>query len=295
MEKINPQEFMNQHGVEEIKKELFSQIEKDRFIYQKMLDLGLSRKDIFANVAKISEYQEDYHYCENCPGLANCKKKNPHLELTLIYEDNELGREFTPCKRIRENIDKNKNYLYRDFDEDILNTKIDFYEERKKVLNAFSKVIASNNNTWFYLSGPINSGKSFLAAHLANIYVTKTNREVAYLEANNRIKELSDLYFEDREKFDREFNSLANISLLIIDNFGSEYHSDFIRDTILYPLLYNRYKNNKVTILVSDFALNDLNLLYASKNRDGYLKSRQFVDLIKGKAQEYNLETILFK
>lgn len=295
MEKINLKDFISVQDDEQIKKELFLEIKKDPIIYQRMLDIGLNEGDIFSNIAKISEYQEDYHYCQNCPGLDNCQKKNPHLELTLSYENGELVRQFSPCKRIRENIDKNKNYLYRDFDEDILDSNIDFYEERRNVINAFSKVITLNKNTWFYLYGPINSGKSFLAAHLAKTYIAKTNREVAFIDAINRIKELADLYFEDREKFDLEFNSLTKISLLIIDNFANEYHSDFIRDTILYPLLYQRYKNNKTTILVSDFALKDLNLLYASKTRDGYLKSRQFVDLIKGKVQEFNLETILFK
>ena len=57
-----------------------------------------------------------------------------------------------------------------------------------------------------------------------------------------------------------------NAGLLVFDDFGNEFKSDFVRDNILYPLLSYRVKNKLFTIITSNYSIEDCASMYQTSN-----------------------------
>ena len=64
-----------------------------------------------------------------------------------------------------------------------------------------------------------------------------------------------------------------------IDDFGNEFVNDFIRDTIIYPIISTRHNKNLMTIFTSDFTIDEIETLY-STSKAGQLRAKQICKII---------------
>ena len=283
MKKLKPPTFQP-IDLEQYIHELVEKLRNDIEVYELIKKtISPSLKMVRENISKFIAFQEDYHYCKNCPGLENCRKETPFLQLRLVEEDGMIERTFTPCDLVLKRIEFDSKYLYSDFPSEWKDANIkllDKTKERNFVLKIFQEHLKNTNDQWLFVKGPHRIGKSFLMAALVNDYLALKKEQVAFLDSALRIKELTDLSFNDKEAFNKKIVELGHASLVVFDDFGNEYKNDFVRDTIVLPLLLERFKNKRLTYFTSDFSINEIVKLYET-SPNAKIRAQQLGRLLK--------------
>jgi DNA replication protein DnaC len=112
-----------------------------------------------------------------------------------------------------------------------------------------------------YLSGPVGTGKTHLAACLVNELI---KREIRVLFGNvlDLLGRLRRSYDEDAQEEEwRIIDELASVPLLIIDDLGKEKVSEWVEQT-LYRVVNARYCENRALVVTSNFSLSELESRY---------------------------------
>lgn len=283
MKKMKPPTF-KKVDLDNYINELVEKLRNDIEVYEEIKrTLNPTLKTVRDNISKFIAFQEDYHYCKNCPGLENCRKDTPFLQLKLVDDNGIIERVFTPCDKVLKRIEIDSKYLYSDFPNEWKESTIktlDKTKERNLVLKIFSEHIQGSSHRWLYVKGPYRIGKSFLMATLLNDYVAIKKEQVAFINAGTRIKELTDLAFQDKDNFHKKIVELGHASLVVFDDFGNEYKNDFVRDTIVIPLLLERFKNNRLTYFTSDFSIDEITKLYET-SPNASIRAKQLARILK--------------
>lgn len=227
--------------------------------------LNVPETAIDESIDKVFDMVRDINYCEHCPGLENCAKENQHVFTSLTYQHGYLERKLSPCEKMLERIDMLSQFIYHDYDEEWLNYDIksmDKFTNRTTILGKYVNYIQDTSDEWIFINGAPNSGRSFIAAMMANDLAKKKHGPIAFINAPQRIKFLYDLSFNNKNRFNQIINNLSECLVLIIDDFGNEYKNDFIRDGIILPILSKRSGKKYLTIFTSDYTINDISNMY---------------------------------
>ena len=132
----------------------------------------------------------------------------------------------------------------RETAKNILTTTMAYFEN----LEEFEK-----QGKGFYLwSETKGSGKTMLAASIANELITKYRRFAKFatsLDILDEIRATYDKHNEDTES--KLLNDLSRADFLIIDDFGTERVTDWVGEKF-YQIINGRYINKKVTIFTSN-------------------------------------------
>lgn len=259
-------------------------------------DLGIPADKIDDNIVKIYDFVSDINYCKKCPGVKKCNKSNPLLCTKIVYSHGEVDRLLVPCKELLKNITFKKQFVVRDFDEELLDSNlrnIDRNAGRDKALEKYRDFIKNKDNSWIYLTGSKNSGRSYFAATLVVDAARRDRGPVCFLNSTIRLRELNDLgYGKKKEEFDKKLELYSNIPILVLDDFGNEFKTDFVRDAILFPILSARAGKRLLTIFTSDFLIEEVETLY-SNTKAGAIRAKQIARLIKSMSgEEVNLGDI---
>ena len=236
--------------------------------------LGLSDDDIRANAAKIFDFSEDVKNCKNCKGLRYCNKEPKYLVTNITYEEGVVDRNILPCKKYLEQLNFKKRFVIIDFGEeffdnyitsDITNLKS---KGKREVLKRYSSTaIFKKSNNWVYIKGDMSTGKSFLASVLC-VDAARGNAydSISFIDVPERFKELTDLSFQKSPKFNDLMDKIKTSQMLVLDDFGNEFKSDFVRDNILFPILSYRAKNKLFTMITSNYSISDICTMYQTNN-----------------------------
>jgi len=269
--------------------EMIDELRKDVEVYEVIKQtVNPTLKVVRENISKFIAFKEDYDYCRKCPGVDNCRKATPHLQLRLINDDGIIERSFAPCDKILKRIEIESKYIYADFPDEWKESTlklIDKTVERNRIIKVFSLLLQGEAVRWIYSRGGHRVGKSFLMATLVNDFIAITKKPAAFINCANRIKELNDLSFSDKSAFAKKIIELSNVPLLVMDDFGNEYKNDFIRDTIVLPILIERAKNQRLTFFTSDFSINEIGQLYDTSKAGG-IRAKQLSRLLKEMAED---------
>ena len=259
-------------------------------------DLGIPDEAIDENIGKIFDLVCDINDCNQCPGVNKCHKKNPLLCTRLVYVNGELDRQLVPCKELLKQVIFQKQFVIRDFIEGWTDSNlrsIDRNSGRDEALAKYSEFVKNKRNSWIYLTGGKNSGRSYFAAALVVDAARRERGPICFLDSTLRLRELVDMgYGKKKEEFDKRLELYSNVPILVLDDFGNEYKNDFVRDAILFPILSTRASKRLLTIFTSDFTLEDIEALY-SNTKPGAIRAKQLCHLIKSMCDnEINLGEI---
>jgi len=246
-------------------------------------DLGVPDDIIFDNITKIYDFVSDVNYCKNCPGCKACAKENPLLCTKIIYRNGVIERELVPCKEFLKRVSFEQTFKVRDFPEEWLDKTmrdVDKASGRVIAMNKYAEYLKKEINNWIYLTGGANSGRTFLAAMLCVDAAKRGKGPVAFLNTQNRVQELYDLSFKDKEKFQARIEKYSNMPILVFDDFGNEFKNDFIRDAIIFPIINNRVNKKLFTIVTSDFKISEIVDLY-STSKAATIRAKQIGSLIQ--------------
>lgn len=267
---------------------LLEEIKSNQSLLKELHELGIKDEEIPFYVPLLINYLDSKKVCENCKGLDSCQSESPHMCRSLYISMNgRLSSRLGPCEKAMKEITKNSNFLYRDFDSSwfSLSAQALRNNRNKAFFTSLIKTMKKDAlKPWCYLHGDSGTGKSYFIASLCNDLATK-GIQIAFIDTNKRFDEMKSYSIKEKDKFEGMMDSLMKVEVLVLDGFGSEYRSDYVRDMILFPLLSTRSKNHLVTFFTSEFSLDDIESLY-SKSRSDAILARRLVDLIRKNIDE---------
>jgi len=159
------------------------------------------------------------------------------------------------------------------------------YQYARSFINSFAN---GHPTKGLYITGAFRSGKTYFAAAVGNELANKGYNVcmVYYPELSSTLK--SHL---DDERFNQIVDELKDAALLILDDFGGEAPSPFIRDEVLGVVLQYRMLRNKPIIITSNVPM--ARLADTSLRRDGsegeMIKATRIVERIKELTTEFGL------
>lgn len=258
-------------------------------------ELGMSTETMDDNVTKIYDLVRDTNYCHKCPGLQKCQKENAYLISKITYMNNIVESQLIPCKELLRRVSFEKQLLVNDFPDEWLDISISDVDKSKTKTEAFlvyNNYIKNLNTNWLYIEGGIGSGKSYLAAAFAIDLAKraiKGKTPICFINASRRFIELNDLSKQNNNEFKAKLEQYCTVPVLIIDDFGHELKTDFIRDAIVNEIITTRCNKRLFTIFTSNFSLAEIEILYAT-NAARAIMAKQIVKTIKAMCEkEINL------
>ncbi len=280
MEKLNLSSI-KLGNIDSLYKESIEGLKNDPIVYDTISSkLGLTAKEVKANLAILLTYQEDVNYCLNCPGLDKCKKNNPYLKMDLEKRDSLVVPSFSPCKEMSKLEEKKKMFFAYSFPDSYLDNKvksIDTSIVRGEAYKAIGSSVKEKNSSWIYLYGSTRSGKTYILATFA-VYFAKSHPGCAYVFCQSLLEKFKNLSYSNKEEFDIYFDKIKNAPLLVIDDFGNEYKTEYTFSTYLLPLLDYRNKQGLRTFFGSSFSIKEIEYLY--KDKIGSIYARQLKDIL---------------
>lgn len=255
-------------------------------------EIGISDELIDKNISRIFDFVCDINYCKKCPGIEKCEKNNPLLISKIIYQDNTVSSQLVPCKELLRQTKFESQFRYRDFKESWTSKKLkdlDETNQRKIALKKYVDFIKGKNSGWIYLTGGIGSGKSFFAAVICCDAARRELGPISFLNCNQRFRELVNEFYARNSDFQKLLDQYSTTPILVLDDFGNEFKNDIVRDAILYPILQNRINKNMLTIITSDFTIDEIKALY-STNKQGEIRAKQIARVLRNECgEEINL------
>ena len=203
------------------------------------------------------DYLQVPYICNTCQdtGYINGQKCTcfKQVSLSLLYEQSNL-KEYIEST----NFSKLSDEYYSG--EDLKHFR-DSYQKSINFINTFKN---DYQNLCFY--GTVGTGKSFLSACIAN-ELMKEGYSVIYFSAPDLFDALSQQHAESKNKNNiatQHYQDIFTCDLLIIDDLGTEYHSEYSLSR-LFTCLNERYLKRKSIIISTNFSLEELQARYTDR------------------------------
>lgn len=289
-EDLNMKKYENPE-FDQLLNEVVEELRSDPLVAPKIKDMGLTVRQVKEGISILLDYRDDAHVCSSCPGFDRCPKGMPHLKISLDLYEGHLVRHDDFCDLFLEHEKQLRRYLRRDFPYEMLGiTRKDLDEsiKRNSVLAALYKRVSRKSSDWVYLYGKRNLGKTFIMVFFANLFSDEVARGNVYANTSKLLGELKDDSINQSEIFRKKMKAYENAPLLVLDEFGIEFKSEYVFSQILYPLISERARNEKITCFVSDFDPKAVEEMYAAKI--GAAMAKQFFEMIKGNGDVLHLE-----
>lgn len=270
---------------DKLSQDMFDAIKKDGKFMSYLSDCRI-HDDLFIknNVATIMSCKDDRDYCKNCPGFENCSKPHHHYIFSLNYNGKLLRMTLAPCHLKIEDNKKDEAYLVRDFKASWRSINIKNENNEIDQINRgelFKRLtdIYINLNGWIYISGVHRSGKSYMAVAVLNNLIENLHGKGAFLNYPSRVSQLQDLTYSNKQDFDDLIKMYSTVDYLVLDNFGNEYKSEYVRDAITLAILNERARRGLITIFTSEFNFDDIANMYTLNNA-GKTRGKQIFNLL---------------
>lgn len=247
---------------------------------------GVSAKEMIKKLAEKSlELQNEAKYILTSNGYSE-DALEPHYSCERCNDtgryDDETGRTvLCDClKKIRidvacDELNKTSPLELSSFD----NFRLDYYDtavengattspyERMSKVFAYCKKYAKDfslNSPSIIMRGATGLGKTHLSLAIAN-QVIQSGFGVIYVSAPMLLSQLEKSHFKyDYDTEEETINSLVNCDLLIIDDLGTEFQSNYATSTI-YNIFNSRLLNRKPTIMNTNLTLKELESSYSPR------------------------------
>lgn len=237
----------------------------------KLDELRKKQADILTSVGKPVSYLEPIYSCERCKDTGyigtvkcGCFKKR---EIELLYKDSNLKNmagdhsfeDFRLDLYSEEEVDAKTGKTARELASSALDAAKDFVKDFDK----------NRGNLFFY--GSTGLGKTFLSTCIATALIN-TVHSVVYVTATELFNRL--------DTFDEEVGSspLLECDLLIIDDLGTEYHSELSASRLFY-CINDRMLRGKSCVISTNLDLKTLRDHYSERLFSRIISSYRIIKL----------------
>jgi DNA replication protein DnaC len=142
-------------------------------------------------------------------------------------------------------------------------------EKQRNLQTAFrlAQEFAANPQGWLILMGSYGSGKTHLAAAIANERVSR-NQLALFVNVPDLLDHLRATFSPTSDvTFDRRFEMIRTATLLILDDLGTENATSWANEK-LYQILNYRYNAQLPTVLTTNHRLEDIDARLRSRMND---------------------------
>lgn len=252
-------------------------------------DLKLTKKEVADNLALLLEVQADHAACIACKDKKDCPKTmKRRIIIPVKNEDGTLTRNYSVCEKEEGDFLISSRFFLLSCPREwvdgsrILNDQI----MRAEAYTALEDVCIGKE-MWVYLMGSSGSGKSFVAAYFAARYA-KNHPGCAIASTPRLLEDLKSLSINAKAEFEKRIKRLKECPLLVLDEFGNEYQTEYVYSNILLPILSYRGREKLPIFFTSDFSFNDISKMY--KTKIGDVKARQLKTLLRERCErEYDI------
>lgn len=142
-------------------------------------------------------------------------------------------------------------------------------EDRRRLKNAFqaARDFAENPRGWLVLQGSYGSGKTHLAAAIAN-YRAGEGRPPLFVVVPDLLDHLRSTFSPDSTvSYDRRFNEIKTAPLLVLDDLGTQSMTNWVKEK-LYQLFNYRYNAGLPTVITTADTLSEIDPRIRSRMMD---------------------------
>ena len=125
---------------------------------------------------------------------------------------------------------------------------------------------AQNLNGWMMLQGGYGSGKTHLAAAIANFAVSM-GVPTLFLTVPDLLDALRFAYGAEDTTFEERFDQIRNAKLLVLDDFGTQNATGWAQEK-LFQIVNYRYINKLSTVITTNLALDEIEARIRSRLSD---------------------------
>lgn len=200
--------------------------------------------------------------CRNCVGLDLCQNANRGHVMDYL-EDRFVFKECDKLKASK--MANNKSHLIKTLylSNKILDARLENFDVNsesrtkiyKKIIDFVNNFNTTERNKGFYLYGTFSIGKTFTLGCIAN--------ELAKHDISCLLIYFPDLVIDLKNaigtpRYESLLNMLKSIDVLMLDDFGSENMTPWLRDEVLGPVINYRVLENKPVFISSNINPNNL-------------------------------------
>lgn len=278
MEKINLN-YNTDYKIDEI----VSRIKKDPLGKKIIKELSITDEEIERHYELLNNYISINKNCLTCHNMNDCDHSSKGLKYQLKRDlENDLTDCFIVCNYFEGYYTRKKNLIYTTFDEkSLLNDKQKnfIFDNALTLGNEFVmriiQILKKERVPGAYLQ--VNNSKLRLKLIQSLSYNLLSQYKVAIVKFSDLLKDLKSEFKINNGP--NTFKIVLESDILIMDGLGNESITTWSRDEILLSLLDNRIQNDKITILCSEFSLDDLKKIYKINYNDD-VKVNQLIDKI---------------
>lgn len=219
-------------------------------------DLNLPEEIVQRNMERLDEIMEDCLRCQACPGRENCESDGFVRVPRFPYGPDTVVVYHTPCL-------KDSAYRHAREVERILQSSGLPEELRSKSFENFTvtpgtkeaymsarRVADDPNANGLLLAGPPGVGKSHLAQAITNARAA-SGRQVIFREVLDLLDDIKYVIRDDEARYELR-KLIRRIELLVLDDLGAEYATEWARGMML-NIISNRLAENRQTVVTTNY------------------------------------------
>lgn len=255
--------------------------------------LKLNEREIYLNILNLRKIMLQE---EKCSSLENECINDSNYHLGVRRYKNNIYFYYFPCEKMNKIFNENKyknNYLYNYYDNaDISNSQLSLKFISGKVdptkniiINKFKNNASSNSSYGLYIYGKCGVGKTFLCFCFSNAYAQRKNKTICFVytpEMVNIIK-LGFNNVIEKEKSSKLIQNMKDCDVLVLDDLGSEFATDWFYSDYLLNILNIRVNLKKITLFNSNYSIDKLEKVIANrcKGNDKDILAQRIIDRIR--------------
>lgn len=237
--------------------ELVKEVLNNEEVTSLVKENNISIDEVNLNLNTLLAYTLKCKTCKECDGLSLCNQAVRGYGPVISYSGVKFDLGYLPCKYLEEQMkseELNKNLKLMSCSFDNLNLE-DVYVNNarsnvlRKIVECLEKYEKGEKVKGLYIHGKYGCGKTYLLAYLANKFA-KANHKVIFAYypdlARNFRSSITTGNLEDL------IETLKEIEILVLDDFGGETMTNYLRDEVLGSILQDRMINNKLTFMSSN-------------------------------------------
>ena len=280
--------FKNKDYASDLKKNYDEALKNDNF-KDLVSHLKLNREYLQNYTSSLEKSSIEYHNCQNCPSILECKNEIEGYAYLPIVKNNALIFKYKKCKYLKKleeettylkniNVIGSSVYLKDAKMKDIFTND----KNRFKVISSIKKFIDNYANDkhlkGLYLCGNFGGGKTYLITAMLN--------ELAKKNFKSTIVFWPDFLRELKASFQNDYNEKYELAkkspILLIDDIGAEVITPWGRDEILCPLVQYRMEQKLPTFFTSNLNIEQLkDHLSVTKDGIDIIKATRITERIK--------------